>query len=130
MVRILAIALVVFLGGIGGVFAQAKKPMTAAELQALLSKGLSVNSADIEGGRNFNGRVNLEQGGRLTGTLNVAGHGAIALNGAWKINGTQICRTLGPAQPEEVCETWLRTGTEKEVTVQVKGAAVSINRWQ
>ena len=130
MRRILAIVLAVVLGGNSGALAQAKKPMTAAELQMLLTKGLSVSSADIEGGRNFTGRVNLEPGGRLTGTLNVAGHGAIALNGAWKISGAQICRTLGPAQPEEVCETWLRNGADKEVTVQVKGAAVSTNRWQ
>jgi len=104
--------------------------MTAAELQALLAKGLSVSSMDAEGGRNFTGRVNLEPGGRLTGTLDVVGHGKVALNGTWKLQGAQICRTLGEAQPELVCETWLRSGNAKEVMVQVNGKDTSINRWQ
>jgi hypothetical protein len=110
--------------------AQTARPLSAAELQTLLANGNSVTSTDIEGGRKFTGRVNLERGGRLTGTLNVVGHGEITLNGTWKLNGVQICRTLGPAQPEEVCETWLRAGSAKAVTVQVKGEAVSVNRWQ
>jgi hypothetical protein len=110
--------------------AQTARPLTSAELQSLLANGLSVTSADIEGGRKFTGHVNMERGGRLTGTLNIVGHGQVPLNGTWKVNGAQLCRTLGPVQPEEVCETWLRAGNAKAVTVQVKGEAVSINRWQ
>ena len=112
-----------------GAFAQSNVPLGAAEMQTLLGKGLTVASMDIEGGKNFTGRVNLEQSGRLTGTLNVKGHGDVALNGTWKLQGAQVCRTLGPAQPEVVCETWIRTGP-KEVTVRVDGKDTSINRWQ
>jgi hypothetical protein len=112
-----------------GAFAQSKVPLSAAEMQTLLGNGLSVASMDNEGGSKFTGRVNLEPGGRLTGTLNVAGHGAAALNGSWTLRGAQICRTLGPAQPEVVCETWIRTAP-KEVTVRVDGKDVGTNRWQ
>lgn len=129
MIRFLLVSLGSLLF-IAAASAQAQRPLTAAEMQALLANGLSVTSADIENGKKFTGRVNLERGGRLTGTLNVVGHGEIALNGTWKLNGAQLCRTLGTAQPEEVCETWLRAGNAKAVTVQVKGEAVSVNRWQ
>ena len=115
---------------IDGANAQAKRAMTAAEMQALVGKGLSVSSMDAEGGKSFTGRVNLEAGGRLTGSLNVVGHGQVALNGTWQLRGAQICRTLGQAQPELVCETWMRAGNAKEVTVVVDGKETSINRWQ
>jgi hypothetical protein len=113
-----------------GAWAQAKRPLTAAEMQALLAKGLMVTSTDPEGGKKFTGQVNLQAGGKLTGTLSIAGHGSAALNGTWKLNGARLCRTLGQVQPEEVCETWLRVGNAKEVTVQVDGKDASINRWQ
>jgi hypothetical protein len=34
-----------------------------------------------------------------------------------------------PIQPDEVCETWLKTGN-KQATVVVNGKEASINRWQ
>ncbi len=113
----------------GVAFAQAKKPFTAAEMQALLSKGLVVNSMDLEGGKHFTGRVNLEAGGKLSGTLMVSGQRPIALPGNWQLKAAQLCRTLEPVEPAEVCETWLRTGP-KEAIVQVGGKETSINRWQ
>ena len=113
----------------GGAFAQDNKPLTAAEMQALVGKGLLVNSLDLEGGKSFTGRVNLEATGRLSGKLNVNGHQPIALSGNWKLKGAQLCRTLAPIEPNEVCETWLRSGA-KEAIVQVDGKATSINRWQ
>ncbi len=109
-------------------FAQVKVAFTATEMQGLLAKGLTVASIDLEGGKKFTGRVNLEAGGRLTGSLNVVGHGEVALNGSWKLQGAQLCRSLGEVQPEVICETWIRTGA-KEATVQVGGKDVSINRW-
>lgn len=57
----------------GSAFAQSKTPFTAAEMQALVGKGLSVNSMDLEGGKHFTGRVNLATNGALSGTLTVAG---------------------------------------------------------
>lgn len=113
----------------GSAWAQQKQPVNAADMRALLAKGLVVNSSDLSGGKQFTGRVHLEAGGRISGTLNVVGHGQVALTGAWKLNGAQLCRTLAPVEPNEVCETWLRTGP-KQAVVQVNGRETSINNWQ
>jgi hypothetical protein len=119
----------VFVAFGGAALAQQKTPYTAPEMQALLSNGLSVNSMDLKGGKEFTGRVNLSADGKLTGSITVAGEKPVPLSGGWKLKGAQLCRTLGPVQPEEVCETWLKTGA-KEATVQVAGKETSINRWQ
>jgi hypothetical protein len=129
MNRISLIALaVVLVGGVGVASAQDKKPLTAAEMQALLGKGLVVNSMDLEGGKHFTGHITLQAGGKLSGTLTVPGHQPIALGGNWQLKGAQLCRTLAPVEPSEVCETWLRTGP-KEAVVQVSGKETSVNRW-
>jgi hypothetical protein len=113
----------------GSTFAQDRKPFTAAEMQALLAKGLLVNSSDLDGGKVFTGRVTLSADGKLSGTITPAGDKAIALSGAWKLKGAQLCRTIDPIEPDEVCETWLRTGP-KEAVIQVNGKNASINKWQ
>jgi hypothetical protein len=51
------------------------------------------------------------------------------VSGVWKLKGAQVCRTLAPIQPEEICETWVKSGA-KQATVQVDGKDASINRWQ
>ena len=109
--------------------AQDKKPLTATEMQALLGKGLVITSMDLEGGKHFTGRVSLVAGGKLSGTLTVPGRQPIALAGNWHLKGAQLCRTIEPIEPSEVCETWLRIGP-KEAVVQVGGKETSINRWQ
>jgi hypothetical protein len=113
----------------GSAFTQGRTPFTAAEMTALLAKGLQVSSSDLEGGKHFTGRVNLAAGGRLSGTLTVAGQQPIALSGNWQIKGAQLCRTLAPVEPQEVCETWLKV-SNKEAIVRVNGKDTSINRWQ
>jgi hypothetical protein len=40
------------------------------------------------------------------------------VSGTWKLKGAQVCRTLAPIQPEEICETWIKSGP-KQATVQV-----------
>ncbi|MEA2975897.1 MAG: hypothetical protein QOF19_1417 [Alphaproteobacteria bacterium] len=120
---------VFFLLAASSAVAQQKTPYTAAEMQALVGKGLQINSMDLKGGQEFTGRVNLAADGRLSGTITVAGEQPIALSGGWKLKGNQLCRTLGQIQPEEVCETWLKSGP-KEATVVVDGKPTSINRWQ
>jgi hypothetical protein len=97
-------------------------------MKALLAKGLLVNSSDLEGGRHFTGRVSLEAGGRLSGTLTPAGQQPIPLSGRWMLKGAQLCRTLAPIEPHEVCETWLKNG-DRQAVIQVGGKATSINRW-
>ena len=113
----------------GGAAAQDKKPFTAAEMQALLAKGLAVTSSDLDGGKVFTARITLAADGKLSGALTPAGDKAIPVSGNWKLKGAQVCRTLAPIQPEEVCETWLKAGA-KEAIVVVDGKQASINRWQ
>jgi hypothetical protein len=128
MNRIVVIALGVALAG-GSALAQGKTPYSAAEMQALLAKGLSVTSTDLQGGKDFTGRVNLAADGKLSGSITISGEKPIALAGGWKLKGAQVCRTLGAVQPEEVCETWLKSGP-KEALIVVDGKESSINRWQ
>ncbi len=111
----------------GSAFAQT--PYTAAEMQALLAKGLVVTSSDLDGGKVFTARITLAAGGQLSGALTPAGDKAIAVSGTWKLKGAQVCRTLAPIQPEEICETWVKSGP-KQATIQVDGKDASINRWQ
>jgi hypothetical protein len=113
----------------GAALAQDKKPYTAAEMNTLLGKGLMVASSDIDGGKTFTARIMLGPDGKLSGSLTPAGDKAIPVSGVWKLKGAQVCRTLAPLQPDEICETWLRTGT-KEAIVVIDGKEASINRWQ
>ena len=109
--------------------ALAQAPYTAAEMQALLAKGLVVASSDLDGGKVFTARITLAAGGQLSGALTPAGDKAIAVSGIWKLKGAQVCRTLAPLQPEEICETWVKSGP-KQATIQVDGKDASVNRWQ
>ncbi len=102
--------------------------LNAEELKALLAKGLVVTSTDLKGGREYTARINLAADGKLSGSLTPAGDKAIAVSGTWRLKGNQLCRTLAPLQPEEICETWLKSGT-KEVVIQVGGREVAVNRW-
>ncbi len=102
--------------------------LNAQELKTLLAKGLVVTSTDLKGGREYTARINLAADGRLSGSLTPIGHAAIAVSGIWRIKGNQVCRTLAPLQPEEICETWLKS-KEKEIVIQVGGKEVAVNRW-
>ena len=110
----------------GSAFAQT--PYTAAEMQALLAKGLVVASSDLDGGKVFTARITLAAGGQLSGALTPAGDKAIPVSSTWKLKGAQVCRTLAPIQPEEICETWIKSGP-KQATIQVDGKDASVNRW-
>jgi hypothetical protein len=115
--------------GAGTPTAAEKPPLTGAQLTELLGNGLSVASLDMNGGKNFTGQATFAPGGTLSGTLSFTGKPPIALTGTWKINGDQVCRTVRPLQPQEVCETWLRSG-DKEVIIRVGKADVGMIRWQ
>ena len=125
MIRPALIAATVFASGV----AFAQTPYTAAEMQALLAKGLVVSSSDLDGGKVFTARITLVAGGQLSGALTPAGDKAIPVSGTWKLKGAQVCRTLAPIQPEEICETWVKSGA-KEAIIQVDGKDASVNRWQ
>src|SRR4029079_18599493 len=95
----------------------------APESQALLAKGLLVNSSDLDGGKVFTGRVTLAADGKLTGTITPAGSSPIPLSGNWVLKGGHLGRKIDPIEPDEVCETWVKSGA-KQATIQVKGKAV------
>ncbi len=128
MVRLSLFVLGMALAG-NAAFAQGNTPYTAAEMQVLLGKGLLVNSSDLEGGKTFTARITLGPDGKLSGSLTPAGDKAIAVSGVWKLKGAQVCRTLAPIQPDEICETWVKSGA-KQATIQVDGKNASINKWQ
>jgi hypothetical protein len=125
MIRTSLIALSVIFSGT----ALAQTPYTAAEMQTLLAKGLVVSSSDLEGGKTFTARITLASGGQLSGALTPAGDKPITVSGVWKLKGAQVCRTLAPIQPDEICETWVMSGP-KQATIQVDVKNASINRWQ
>src|SRR5688572_8994856 len=104
-------------------------PLSAAEMKALLAKGLVVTSSDRDGGKEYTARIHLEADGRLSGSLTPAGQRPITVSGVWQLKGAQLCRTLAPIQPDQVCEVWLKSGN-KEVVVQVGDKEVAVNRWQ
>jgi hypothetical protein len=128
MLRTFAVAVAAIVIG-GSALAQQQRPYSASEMQALLGKGLTAATSDLEGGKTFTARITLAANGQLSGTLTPAGDKPIAVSGVWKLKGAQVCRTLAPIQPDEICETWLKAGA-KEAIVQVDGKEVSINRWQ
>jgi len=128
MLRKSLIALGVALGfalASGG--AHAKLAYTAAEMQVLLANGLTVSSSDYRGGLVFTARITLAAGGELSGALTPAGGEAIPVSGSWKLKGNQFCRTLAPVEPDELCEIWFKSGTNRAV-VRVDRKLV-IHKW-
>jgi hypothetical protein len=112
----------------GAAFA-AGPALTAAEMKALLAKGLIVTSTSLNSDKVYTARINLAADGKLSGSLTPTGQAAIAVSGTWQLKGAQLCRTLAPIQPEEICETWLKSGN-KEIVIQVDGKELATNRWQ
>jgi len=105
-----------------------KKPLTAAEMKELLGNGLAVTSTDTQGGKSFVGKVKYVPDGTLVGTLTFTGGQPIDLAGTWKLDGARLCRTITPLQPQEVCETWVRSG-DKEITIRVGASEIAVSRW-
>ena len=114
---------------VGDAYAVEKVPLTEAEITALLGRGLSVSSTDMRGGKIFTGQVIYALDGTLSGTLTFIGKAPITLGGTWKLDGPRLCRTVVPLQPQEVCETWLKSG-DKEITIRVGGTDVAVSHWE
>src|SRR5690606_38412559 len=112
----------------GGSAYAAGPALTAAEIKTMLSKGMVVTSTDMQDGKVYTARINLAADGQLSGSLTPAGDAAIAISGRWQVKGNQLCRTLGPVQPDEVCETWFKSG-DRQIIIQVGGKEVAKNRW-
>jgi hypothetical protein len=103
-------------------------PLTEPELDALLAKGLSVSSTDMLGGKYYTAHVTYATDGTLSGAVTIVGRAPIDLKGTWKLDGPRLCRTVLPFQPQEVCETWLKSGSN-EVTIRVGDTDVGVSRW-
>src|SRR5215467_681237 len=112
------------------VVSSVKVPLTEPELNALLANGLSVSSTDMLGGKYFTAKMNYAINGTLSGAVTFSnGKAPIDVKGTWKLDGARVCRTILPFQPEEVCETWLKSGSN-EVTVRVGDINLAVSRWQ
>jgi hypothetical protein len=109
-------------------FPAEKVPLSGPELDALLAKGLTVSSTDMMGGKHYTAHVTYATNGTLSGAVTFPGKAPIDLKGTWKLDGPRLCRTILPFQPQEVCETWLKSGSN-EVTVQVGNTEVAVSRW-
>jgi hypothetical protein len=66
--------------------------------------------------------------GTLSGAVTFPGKAPIDLKGTWKLDGPRLCRTILPFQPQEICETWLKSGSN-EVTIQVGNTEIGVSRW-
>jgi hypothetical protein len=112
-----------------GAFAAEKVPLTGPELTELLANGLSVSSTDMLGGKHYTAHVTYATNGTLSGAVTFTGKAPIDLKGTWKLDGPRLCRTIIPFQPEELCEVWLKSGSN-EVTVRIGNTDVAVSRWQ
>jgi hypothetical protein len=110
-------------------FPAEKLPLTEPELNALLANGLSVSSTDMLGGKYFTAHMTYATDGTLSGAVTFSnGRAPIDLKGTWKVEGARLCRTLPPFQPQEICETWLKSGSN-EVTIRVGDTDLGVSRW-
>jgi hypothetical protein len=107
-----------------------KVPLTGPELDALLANGLTVSSTDAMGGKHYTAHMTYAADGTLSGAVTSPGKAPIDLKGTWKLDGPRLCRTILPFQPQEVCETWVKSGSSNEVTVQVGNIEIAVSRWQ
>ena len=103
-------------------------PLTGPELDALLAKGLTVSSTDMLGGKHYTAHMTYATDGTLSGAVTITGRAPIDLKGTWKIDGPRLCRTIVPFQPQEICETWLKSGSN-EVTIRVGSTDMAVSRW-
>ena len=112
------------------VVSSVKVPLTEPELNALLANGLSVSSTDMLGGKYFTAHMTYAADGALSGTVTFNnGRAPINVKGTWKLDGPHVCRTILPFQPELICETWLKSGSN-EVTIRVGEVYLAVSRWQ
>ena len=109
-------------------FPAEKVALTGPELSALLANGLTVSSTDMLGGKNYTAHMTYATNGTLSGAVTFPGKAPIDLKGTWKLDGPRLCRTIVPLQPQEVCEIWLKSGSN-EVTIQVGNTDIGVSRW-
>ena len=103
-------------------------PLTGPELDVLLAKGLTVSSTDMLGGKHYTAHMTYATDGTILGAVTIVGRAPIDLKGTWKLDGPRLCRTIIPFQPQEVCETWLKSGSN-EVTIRVGNTDMGVSRW-
>ena len=118
MNRISLIAIGVVLGG-GVAFAQAKKPFTAAEMQALLGKGWWSTLTDLEGGKHFTG-ASPRSRRQAPPALTVAGHGRSRCR-ASAAQGRPALPDAGAGRARGSLRDLARTESKEEAVVQVGG---------
>jgi hypothetical protein len=123
-----ALVLLAVMATADGALAEEMVPLTGPELDALLAKGLTVSSTDMLGGKHYTAHMTYASDGTLSGAVTITGRAPIDLKGTWRIDGPRLCRTIIPFQPQEICETWLKSGSN-EVTVRVGSTDMAVSRW-
>ena len=123
-----ALILLAAMAAADGALAAEMVPLTGPELDTLLAQGLSVSSTDMLGGKYYTAHVTYATDGTILGAVTIVGRAPIDVKGTWKLDGPRLCRTILPFQPQEVCETWLKSGSN-EVTIRVGDIDVGVSRW-
>jgi hypothetical protein len=111
----------------GGAFAQS--PLHRRRNAGAARQGTGGLLVDLDGGKTFTARITLAAGGQLSGTLTPAGDKAIPVSGHLEVKARRSAARLRRYQPEEICETWVKSGA-RQATIQVDGKDASINKWQ
>jgi len=123
-----ALILLAAMAAADGALAAEMVPLTGPELDTLLAQGLSVSSTDMLGGKYYTAHVTYATDGTILGAVTIVGRAPIDVKGTWKLDGSRLCRTILPFQPQEVCETWHKSGSN-EVTIRVGDIDVGVSRW-
>ena len=123
-----ALILLAAMAAADGALAAEMVPLTGPELDTLLAQGLSVSSTDMLGGKYFTANMTYAANGTLSGAVTFGGKPPIDVNGTWRLDGPRLCRTIIPFQPQEVCEIWLKSGSN-EVTIRVGNTDMGVSRW-
>jgi hypothetical protein len=124
-----ALILLAGMAAAGSAYSAELVPLTEPELDALLAPGLSVSSTDMLGGKYYTAHLTYASDGTLSGAVTIVGRAPIDIKGTWKLDGPRLCRTILPFQPQEICETWLKSGSN-EVTIRVGDVDLAVSRWQ
>jgi hypothetical protein len=106
----------------------AGKAMTGDELTALLANGKTIMLGGP--GTGYSGTLTLNADGTGHGSAQTDdGKTHIALDGTWEIRDGKFCRLWKDRDDnKEVCETWVKAGTNK-VNVMDGKKKIGVNFW-
>jgi hypothetical protein len=103
----------------------AQEAITGAELETLLGPHKTI----VVRGPGYTAELTLKSSGTGVGSATSTDGKVAAIAGVWYIAGNQFCRAWENIdEGEEVCETWVRNGSNK-VHVVVDGREIEEISW-